>query len=221
MSICQKEILTRCSASSHLPMTSSVQTDHSDMRASQGIVAGVCQLEEPFWLPGYTPALGNGFYLFNLCQCLDIVFVETATTVDASGMHARLIDGPCTQYHGNPIIICHPSPSFLSSYPYHTMSSTRLTPDLSLPSHLPEIRTYLDKNWDDASFALYTLTELPDTDLDSISSLLNKKWMENQGNEGHLLVQISSVHNFTGESLTDVVHAHAQMDKRRSLVRMK
>lgn len=89
------------------------------------------------------------------------------------------------------------------------------TPDLSLPSHCPELARETDTNWDDASFALYTLVELPPHELQNIASLLEKEWIEKDLN-CHL-VRIPTRHNFVGKSLRDIVHAHVQMDKELTL----
>jgi hypothetical protein len=48
-------------------------------------------------------------------------------------------------------------------------------PDLSLPSHSPELGDFGDKNLDSASFALYTLVDIPASELESIVSLLDRE----------------------------------------------
>ncbi|KAJ5117349.1 hypothetical protein N7448_010981 [Penicillium atrosanguineum] len=87
------------------------------------------------------------------------------------------------------------------------------TPDLSLPSHSPELGDFGDKNLDSASFALYTLVDVPASELKSIVSLLDKEWMEKQGNEGPHLVRLAPINDLAGKSLNDVVKTHIHMDK--------
>lgn len=86
-------------------------------------------------------------------------------------------------------------------------------PDLSLPSHSPELGDFGDKNLDSASFALYTPVDIPAGELESIVSLLDKEWMEKQGDEGPHLVRLAPSNNLAGKSLKDVVKTHIHMDK--------
>lgn len=95
------------------------------------------------------------------------------------------------------------------------MNRQTQTPDLTLPTDSPELGSYGDKNWDDASFALYTLVDIPTNELESIASLLDNEWMENQGNGGLHLVRLAPLNNgnLAGKNLADVVKAHIRMDK--------
>ena len=43
-------------------------------------------------------------------------------------------------------------------------------PDLSIPSHCPELWKDTDANWDDASFAVYKLVDLPVSELQNTAS---------------------------------------------------
>ncbi|KAK4981227.1 hypothetical protein LTR66_010147, partial [Elasticomyces elasticus] len=87
------------------------------------------------------------------------------------------------------------------------------SPDISLPACPPELGAYGDRNWDDASFAIYTMIDVTEDELQSIVSTLDKEWMKHQGNEGSHLVRVASRYSFAGESLTDIVQAHIEMDK--------
>ncbi|KAF4762104.1 hypothetical protein N7455_002917 [Penicillium solitum] len=89
--------------------------------------------------------------------------------------------------------------------------------DLSLPSYSPELGDFGNKNLDSATFALYTLVDLPASELESIASLLDKEWMEKQGNEGPHLVCLAPSNNFAGKSLNDIVTTHIQIDKDETL----
>ena len=52
------------------------------------------------------------------------------------------------------------------------------TPDLPLPSHCPGPGIYGNTNWDNASLALYTLIDLPHTELQTIATTLEERWMQ-------------------------------------------
>ncbi|KAK4997820.1 hypothetical protein LTR66_002841 [Elasticomyces elasticus] len=87
------------------------------------------------------------------------------------------------------------------------------SPDISLPPCAPELGAYGDRNWDDASFAIYTLIDVTEDELQSIATTLDKEWMENQGNEGSHLVRVAPRYKFAGKSLENIVQAHIEMDK--------
>lgn len=82
-----------------------------------------------------------------------------------------------------------------------------MTPDLTLPPSAPQLCTFTDCAWDDASFALYTL--LPNTPLQEIASSLEKQWRD-QGNTTHL---VQPAPNASHSSLKDIVAAHIALDK--------
>ncbi|KAJ5514763.1 hypothetical protein N7463_004315 [Penicillium fimorum] len=89
-------------------------------------------------------------------------------------------------------------------------------PDLSLPSHSSELGDFGDKNIDSATFALYTLVDISTSEPESIASLLDKEWMEKQGNEGSHLVRLVPSNNFAGKSLNDILTTYTQMDKKET-----
>lgn len=83
--------------------------------------------------------------------------------------------------------------------------------DLSLPSHFPiDISCFDAKPWDNATFALYTVVELPQDKLDALFNFLNERMKEGQDYDpdGDDLVGIPPVYNFAGKSFKDVVHAY-------------
>ncbi|PLN84998.1 hypothetical protein BDW42DRAFT_191089 [Aspergillus taichungensis] len=85
-----------------------------------------------------------------------------------------------------------------------------MAPDLSLPPTCPALCQYGDYNWDDASFALYTLIDLSVEDLERVLSTLNREWLEDNPNP---LVRTPETHNFAGKTLKDVVQAQVDLDK--------
>lgn len=87
------------------------------------------------------------------------------------------------------------------------------TPDLSLPSHSPELGDYGPMDLDQASFALYTLIDLPSNEFNRIVSTLDSKWMETFGEDSTHLVRLPKTHTFTGRTLKDVLQAQIEMDK--------
>ncbi|KAK5139278.1 hypothetical protein LTR04_003729 [Oleoguttula sp. CCFEE 6159] len=87
------------------------------------------------------------------------------------------------------------------------------SPDLSLPPQAPELGMYCDKNWDDASFAVYTLVDVSEDELQEICDVPDNQLMENQGGEGSHLVRVAPQHNFAGKTLKDILDYHVQMDK--------
>ncbi|TKA82357.1 hypothetical protein B0A49_00098 [Cryomyces minteri] len=86
-------------------------------------------------------------------------------------------------------------------------------PNLSLPPRAPELGVYRDKNWDDASFAMYTLIDISNDELQEICDIPDKQWMENQGGEGSHLVRVAPQHNFAGKTLKDILDYHVQLDR--------
>lgn len=86
-----------------------------------------------------------------------------------------------------------------------------MAPDLSLPPTCPALCRYGEYSWDEASFALYTLVDLPAEDLDSLLTTLNKEWFENENPKP--IVRTPKVHNFAGRSLKDTVQAQVDLDK--------
>jgi hypothetical protein len=79
--------------------------------------------------------------------------------------------------------------------------------DLSLPSRAPELGQYREYNWDDAAFAVYTLSNkvLPH----EVASALEKQWLE-EGMESHLARPAPAPELNT---LQDVMQAHIALDK--------
>lgn len=84
-----------------------------------------------------------------------------------------------------------------------------MAPDLSLPTHAPELGQYGDYNWDDAAFAVYTVIgdKIP---LEDVASALEEQWLQ-QGNENHLVRPAEPAAEF--KTLKDIVQAHIAMDK--------
>lgn len=65
---------------------------------------------------------------------------------------------------------------------------SEMTPDLSLPSHNPKLNTYGNTNWDNASFVLYTLIDLPHIELIRKASTLGERWMQaSEYSDPHLI----------------------------------
>ncbi|BCR85172.1 uncharacterized protein ACHE_20630A [Aspergillus chevalieri] len=63
-----------------------------------------------------------------------------------------------------------------------------MTPDLSLPSHNPKLNTYGNTNWDNASFVLYTLIDLPHIELIRKASTFGERWMQaSEYSDPHLI----------------------------------
>lgn len=87
------------------------------------------------------------------------------------------------------------------------------TPDLSLPSHCPELGTYGNTNWDNASFALYTLIDLPHTELQTIATTLEERWMQAADYSDTHLIRIPQTHNFANKTLQDILSVQIAMDK--------
>ncbi|RDH37635.1 hypothetical protein BDQ94DRAFT_157108 [Aspergillus welwitschiae] len=85
--------------------------------------------------------------------------------------------------------------------------------DLTLPSTCPELHQSSNSNWDDASFALYSMVELSSEDLDKLSTALNREWKQEMTDEAMPLVRTPTVYDFKGKSLEDVVRAHVELDK--------
>lgn len=87
------------------------------------------------------------------------------------------------------------------------------TSDLSLPSHSSELGDYGPMNLGQASFALYTLVDLPSNELNRILSTLDSKWMEIFGEDSTHLIRLPQAHTFTGKTLKEVLQAQIRMDK--------
>ncbi|KAI2854130.1 hypothetical protein CBS147343_9371 [Aspergillus niger] len=85
--------------------------------------------------------------------------------------------------------------------------------DLTLPSTCPELHQGSNANWDDASFALYSMVGLSSEDLDKLTTALNREWKQEMTDEAMPLVRTPTVYDFKGESLRDVVRAHVELDK--------
>ncbi|RAK94419.1 amino acid permease [Aspergillus costaricaensis CBS 115574] len=85
--------------------------------------------------------------------------------------------------------------------------------DLTLPSTCPELQQGSDANWDDASFALYSMIELSSEELDKLITALNRDWKREMTDEAMPLVRTPTVYDFSGKSLRDVVQAHVELDK--------
>lgn len=87
-----------------------------------------------------------------------------------------------------------------------------MAPDLSLPSHAPDLGKYGDYNWDDAAFAIYTVMgdKIP---LKDVASALEEEWLQ-EGNENHLVRPAEPAAEF--RTLKDVVQAHTALDKVKS-----
>lgn len=85
--------------------------------------------------------------------------------------------------------------------------------DLSLPTHCPKLGTYGNTNWDNASFALYTLIDLPYTELTRIATTLEKRWMQASECSVTHLIRIPQTHNFANKTLQDILSAQIAMDK--------
>ncbi|PWY89148.1 hypothetical protein BO70DRAFT_426804 [Aspergillus heteromorphus CBS 117.55] len=68
-------------------------------------------------------------------------------------------------------------------------------------------------NWDEASFAIYTLITLPASSLSALLTTLNDEWTQNMTDEAPPLVRTPPVYDFTGTSLREVVQAHSALDK--------
>ncbi|GLA34810.1 hypothetical protein AnigIFM63309_008987 [Aspergillus niger] len=85
--------------------------------------------------------------------------------------------------------------------------------DLTLPSTCPELHQSSNSNWDDASFALYSMVELSSEDLDKLSTALNWEWKQEMTDEAMPLVRTPTVYDLKGKSLEDVVRAHVELDK--------
>jgi len=88
-----------------------------------------------------------------------------------------------------------------------------LGPDLSLPPACPALGQYGNYNWDDASFALYTLIDMPASELEALACTLDAQRRQNQDGEGSPLVRVAPAHAFSGKSLKDIVSNHVAMDK--------
>ncbi|GLA93608.1 hypothetical protein AtubIFM57143_011206 [Aspergillus tubingensis] len=85
--------------------------------------------------------------------------------------------------------------------------------DLILPSTCPELQQSSDANWDDASFALYSMIELSSEELEKLTTALNRDWKREMTDEAMPLVRTPTVYDFSGKSLRDVVQAHVELDK--------
>jgi hypothetical protein len=90
-----------------------------------------------------------------------------------------------------------------------------ITLDLSLPPTCPALCAYGDFNWDQASFALYTLIDLSPGDLNELLSVLDKEWLEDSPVP---IVRTPRVHNLVGKTLRDVVQAHVDLNKKTNPV---
>lgn len=90
-----------------------------------------------------------------------------------------------------------------------------MAPDLSLPTHAPELGQYGAYNWDDAAFAVYTLinNKIP---LSDAAHALEEQWLQ-QGNKTHLVRPAEPAPGFT--TLRDVVQAHIALDKVKNKTR--
>lgn len=83
--------------------------------------------------------------------------------------------------------------------------------DLTLPPTAPQLGNYDAYNWTDASFALYTLLQTNDEDLQALASQLEQEWQKNQGYTGSHLVRVAPTHNFENKTLQDVNEAHVSL----------
>ncbi|GKZ21307.1 hypothetical protein AbraIFM66951_010094 [Aspergillus brasiliensis] len=85
--------------------------------------------------------------------------------------------------------------------------------DLTLPPTCPELHQGSNANWDNASFALYSMVDLSSEDLDKLITALNQEWKQDMTDEAMDLVRTPTVYDFQGKSLRDVVQAHVELDK--------
>lgn len=83
--------------------------------------------------------------------------------------------------------------------------------DLSLPSHAPELGQYESMNHDDATFALYTLADLSEFQVQEVANALEQEWMDEMGTHLVRLAQPTSI--YANKTLKDIVRAHVAMDK--------
>lgn len=86
-------------------------------------------------------------------------------------------------------------------------------PDLSLPSHAPELGGWSNVPWDLASFALYSLIGITEDKLTEIATSLERGWWEMASHEGSHLVRVAPNYDFKNRSLKDVLACHASLDK--------
>ncbi|KAE8154309.1 hypothetical protein BDV25DRAFT_136002 [Aspergillus avenaceus] len=85
-----------------------------------------------------------------------------------------------------------------------------MTLDISLPHTCPALCVYGDYNWDGASFALYSLVDLPPENLERLLSILNKDWLEDNPTP---IVRTPKTHNLARKTLKEVVQAQVDLDK--------
>ncbi|PLB43354.1 hypothetical protein P170DRAFT_441781 [Aspergillus steynii IBT 23096] len=88
-----------------------------------------------------------------------------------------------------------------------------MTLDLSLPATCPPLchPRYYECNQDLAAFALYTLVDIPESDLSKLLLFLNHEWCHGD-DDIPPIVRTPKTYNFTGKTLKDIVKAQTEMD---------
>ncbi|KAI1447773.1 hypothetical protein F5Y02DRAFT_354097 [Annulohypoxylon stygium] len=82
--------------------------------------------------------------------------------------------------------------------------------DLTLPATAPELGKYGHINWDEASFAVYSLIEMSKAQLEEVVDALTHESME-EGLEPWLARLAEPTPDFGGKTLKDIVRAHITM----------
>ncbi|KAF2087294.1 hypothetical protein K490DRAFT_13585, partial [Saccharata proteae CBS 121410] len=84
-------------------------------------------------------------------------------------------------------------------------------PDLTLPTHAPELTQHDNYAWDSASFALYSLITLPLSTLQTIATTLEAQWTLISPSQHMIRLPPSPIH--ANRPLSAVLAAHIALDK--------
>ncbi|KAI1461695.1 hypothetical protein F4805DRAFT_476217 [Annulohypoxylon moriforme] len=82
--------------------------------------------------------------------------------------------------------------------------------DFSLPAGAPELGKYGEYDWSEASFAVYSLVDLSDPQLEKVVDALTKESID-EGMEPGLARLAKPTPHFNGKTLKEIVQAHITM----------